>query len=276
MTGTNRREAVSKTHRAALPGRQNAPAMLGVSLKLYLDIERTRAWAREVAEVAARHQAIREGKVELFVLPSLPALEVTRQELRGSGVAWGAQDLNWEDRGAFTGAISGSDLSALGCGFVEIGHAERKRLFREDAQMVGRKLEAAFRNGLTPVMCVGESENTNVEAASAVCIAQLEDAFSYVGSADEASRIVVAYEPEWAIGQAEAASPDHVRGVAKRLRAWLDAHFGGRRSVIIYGGSAQSGTLSQLGGDVDGLFLGRFAHDVQDLSSILDEAAAQL
>lgn len=270
----SRRVAVSNSHASVRPGAPSAPALLGVSLKMYLDVSKTRAWAREVSEVAGSHPAIQDGKVQLFVLPSFTSIEASRRELEGSAVAWGAQDLHWEDRGAFTGAVSGSDLAELGCGFVEVGHAERKSIFQESSEVVGRKLEAAFRNGLTPVLCVGEPDEVSVFEASQACIAQLEDAFSYVSSAGELSELVVAYEPEWAIGQAEPASSGHVREVSMLLREWLDVRFAGQRASIIYGGSAQKGTLSQLGGAVDGLFLGRFAHDVRDLAAIIDEAAA--
>ncbi|GAA1322858.1 triose-phosphate isomerase family protein [Leucobacter albus] len=248
--------------------------ILGVSLKLYLDVAATGAWAGELAELAARHPAVAGERVRLFALPSLTALAQTRQQLAGTPVAWGAQDLHWEDRGAFTGAVSGADLAELGCRYVEVGHAERKRIFGETPAVVGQKLNAAFRNGLTPVFCVGEQRAGTPELAAAECIAQLEDAFGHVTQLSATSEIVVAYEPEWAIGRPVPAPAAHVRFVADRLRAWLGAHFAGAEASVIYGGSAQRGTLAELGDSVDGLFLGRFAHRVSDLAAIVDEAAA--
>lgn len=254
-------------------GAARPPALLGVSLKLYLDIARTRAWARDVAALSRASEAVREGRVRLFALPSLPAMTAVQQELAGTPVSWGAQDLHWEDRGAFTGAVSGSDLADLGCRYVEVGHAERKRIFGEDTETIGRKLDAAFRNGLIPVMCVGEPESTSPDEAAEVCIVQLSDALAHVTSIDERSEIVVAYEPEWAIGQAEPASAEYVRSVGTRLRAWLDTDLAHVPASVIYGGSAQRGTIGALAGDVDGLFLGRFAHDAAALADIVDEIA---
>lgn len=254
-------------------GAVRPPAMLGVSLKLYLDIASTRQWTREVAALAQTHAALSEGRVRLFVLPSLPSMVAAQQELSGSAAQWGAQDLHWEDRGAFTGAVSGTDLVDLGCRFVEIGHAERKRIFGEDDETVGRKLEAAFRNKLIPIMCVGEAVESTPEVAAEACIAQLSDALSYVTSIDAGSEIVVAYEPEWAIGKAQPAAAAYVRSVGIKLREWLDMNLAKTPSTVIYGGSAQRGTMGDLAGSVDGLFLGRFAHNVEDLAAIVDEIA---
>ncbi|KAM9862748.1 triose-phosphate isomerase [Leucobacter sp. BZR 635] len=248
--------------------------ILGVSLKLYLDVASTRSWARSVGELAHTHPALADGRVQLFVLPSLPSLAASSTELDGTGVAWGAQDLHWEDRGAFTGSVSGADLAELGCRYVEVGHAERKRIFGEDATVVGRKLEAAFRNGITPVLCIGEAAEGSAADAARECIAQLSEALGYARSVSSSSEIVVAYEPEWAIGQPKPAGAAHVRAVAEQLRGWLDANFTGT-AQIIYGGSAQRGTLAELGDSVDGLFLGRFAHRVEDLAGIVDEIAVR-
>lgn len=249
--------------------------ILGVSLKLYLGVAETAAWAGELAALAARHPAVAGGDVRLFALPSLPALERTRQQLAGTEVAWGAQDLHWEARGAFTGAVSGADLAELSCRYVEVGHAERKRIFGEDSTVVGRKLAAAFAAGLTPVLCVGEALAGAPDDAATECIAQLADALGYVSEFAETAELVVAYEPEWAIGQPAAAPAAHVSAVARSLRSWLLDALPGVNAAVIYGGSAQPGTLTELGDSVDGLFLGRFAHRVENLEAIIDEAAAR-
>ena len=90
------------------------PVMLGVSLKLYMNIAQSAQWARDVAIIANGHAAVKSGKVKLFVLPSLPAIPAVSDALEGTNIGWGAQDLHWEDRGAFTGATSGADLRELG------------------------------------------------------------------------------------------------------------------------------------------------------------------
>lgn len=248
------------------------PIVLGVSLKLYLDVESTVKWSRAVADLARAHPALAQGRVRLFVLPSLPALPRVREAFAGTLVGVGAQDLFWEDRGPFTGAVSGADLKAIGCAYAEVGHAERRALFGDDDEAVRRKLAAALRNGLTPVLCVGESVESGADAAAVQTGDELESALGALPRAGSGRELIVAYEPRWAIGQAEAASPDHVGTVIGELRATLKADSRVPAASVLYGGSAQPGTLSALAGRADGLFLGRFAHDPRRLALILDEA----
>lgn len=248
------------------------PPILGVSLKLYLDPERSVAWASRVAETARASTAAQRGDLRLFVLPSLPALAAVRDVLAGTGVAVGAQDLWWADRGAYTGGVSGADLAALGCSFVEVGHAERRRWFGEDDVTIGRKLAAAVRNGITPVLCLGEPEDVGHAAATFECVDRL-DAILDVADAPLVD-LVVAYEPEWAIGADRSASPEHVDAVCAGIRTRLDALGLPGSTDVIYGGSAGPGLLSRLGPQVDGLFLGRFAHDPEAFARIVDEAAS--
>jgi triosephosphate isomerase len=257
-----------------VPDGERRPILLGVSLKLYLDITQSSAWARGVAELARGSEPVRRGDVRLFALPSLPALPAVRDALAGSGVAVGAQDLHWEDRGAFTGAVSGADLVAAGCTYVEVGHAERRRIFGDDDAAVAAKLAAALRNGLVPVLCVGEPVRVDPAAAADECRRQLDAALARLDDRAPGADLVVAYEPEWAIGRAEPAAPEHVRAVAFALRAALDDDPRVASASIIYGGSAGRGLLRELGDAVDGLFLGRRAHDPADLAAIVEEAIA--
>lgn len=239
---------------------------------MYLDVDESALWAGQIADIAGAHPAVTAGDVRVFVLPSLPSLPGVLAAIGDAPVAVGAQDLFWADRGAYTGGVSGADLRQLGCRYVEVGHAERRQVFGEDAETIRLKFAAAVRNDLTPVLCVGEADENGTDAAADTCISQLEHALSGVDS--EVSELVVAYEPEWAIGRAEPADAEHVAAVAMRLRAHLGSRTGIRTSSVIYGGSAKPGLLSVLGNCVDGLFLGRFAHDTSSFSQILDEAAA--
>lgn len=247
------------------------PVLLGVSLKLYLDVDRSAAWAGRIAEISATHPAVLSGAVEVFVLPSLPALPGVIEAIGDAPVAVGGQDLFWEDRGAYTGGISGTDLKRLGCRYVEVGHAERRRVFGEDDETIRLKFAAAVRNGLTPVLCVGESEVQDAEAAADVCISQVENALSALDGR-RVDDLVVAYEPEWAIGRSAPADAAHVAAVTHRLRAHLDARADTASSCVLYGGSAGPGVLSALGDAVDGLFLGRYAHDPASFADIVAEA----
>lgn len=248
------------------------PLLLGVSLKLYLDIASSRKWARGVAQVAAERRDTLGETVRLFALPSLPALDAVRSELAGTPVELGAQDLHWEDRGAYTGEVSGADLLDAGCTFVEVGHAERRAMFGETDEIVGRKLSAAIRNGLTPVLCIGELVEGSPEDAAAESCAQLTSALAALAPSVR-SDLVVAYEPVWAIGQANPAGAEHVARVTAALRSTLSSDARIASSWVIYGGSAQHGSLSELGDSVDGLFMGRFAHDPEELARVIDEAA---
>jgi triosephosphate isomerase len=143
---------------------------------------------------------------------------------------------------------------------VEIGHAERRRLFHETDEVVAAKCAAASRNGIQPLLCIGERTRGTEREAVSESAAQLASA--------NAPDALVAWEPVWAIGADRPAEPEYIRAVCDGLRESL----GGRR--LIYGGSAGPGLLAELHGSVDGLFLGRFAHDVGALADVIDEAAA--
>ena len=123
------------------------------------------------------------------------------------------------------------------------------------------KTAAALRHGLVPLLCLGEAEPASAATAVEECRRQLDSALSLVRNPTEIGAIVVAYEPHWAIGGAEPASPDHIRTVCSALRADLALRTDHPDAGVIYGGSAGPGLLDRLGGSVDGLFLGRFAHD---------------
>jgi triosephosphate isomerase (TIM) len=245
------------------------PVFVGVSLKAYFGHTQARDWNSAVAEFARATPAIARGDVTLFVIPSylgvLPALEA----YAGTGVLVGAQDVAAEEPGPFTGEVTAAELAEVGVAVAEIGHAERRRLYGETDEVVAAKTAAALRHGLAPVLCLGETERGDAAAATATVVAQLRSGLDHA----PAGRVVVAYEPVWAIGAPEPASPDHVIPVAAGLRAALDALPGRDASAVVYGGSAGPGLLTALGDAVDGLFLGRFAHDPAALAAVLVEAS---
>lgn len=253
------------------------PMLVGVSLKMYFGHAQTLDWCSAVAGVSAEHHAIRSGAASLFVIPGYLSVTGAIGRLRGVASV-GAQDLASEDAGAFTGEVSGAELREVGCELVEVGHAERRRLFGETPEVVRAKTTAALRNGLAPVLCIGEPDQGDAEAAAAACIAQLDDALAGAVAGGITGRVIVAYEPHWAIGAAEPASPAHIRTVCSALRTHLDGLTAAGRvaqsSAVIYGGSAGPGLVSTIGDAVDGVFLGRFAHDPAALALVLDEVAA--
>ena len=245
-----------------------AAVTVGVSLKMYFGHRQTLDWCRQVAERAHAHPAVAAGTVQLFIVPGYLAVPAAVEIFRGSPVLVGAQDLATADSGAFTGEVSGAELAEVGVGVAEVGHAERRRLFGETEDVVAQKTTAALRNGLAPVLCIGEPVRSDPADAAAECIRQLTSALD--GAPD--GRVIVAYEPVWAIGAAVPAPAEYIRAVCSVLRKTVAALPGRDGSVVIYGGSAGPGLLGELGPDVDGLFLGRFAHDTRALGSVLDEA----
>jgi len=245
---------------------------IGVSLKMYFGYAETLEWCDRVGTLALRNPSVVAGAIDLFVIPSYPVLGAVLALLQSTPVAVGAQDLFWADRGAYTGEVSGVLLAELGCRYVEVGHAERRRLFAETDRIVALKVEAALRNGLCPIICVGETDRGEAAAAARHCIDQVSAALSNVHGRDDS--IIVAYEPLWAIGAAEPAPSEHIRQVCSELRDALDVFRPATSQRIIYGGTAGPGLFAQLEGTVDGLFLGRRAHDTSALASILDEVSA--
>ena len=243
--------------------------IIGVSLKMYFGHAQTLEWCRGVAALTAERPA---SSTRLFLLPSFPSLPAVADLLSGTGVAFGAQDLAAADAGAQTGEVGGAMLAELGCRYVEVGHAERRTLFGEGEDLVAAKTAAALRHGLVPVLCLGEAVRGEAAQAAVECVRQLDSALADSRAAGLTGPLVIAYEPHWAIGAAEPAPDEHISAVCAALRtavAELDAH---PDSSVIYGGSAGPGLLARLADTVDGLFLGRFAHDPAALATVLDEA----
>jgi triosephosphate isomerase len=256
------------------------PALtIGVSLKMYFGQRQTVDWCRAVAALAERHPAITGGAAELFVLPAAPMIDPVLRVFDGLSVGVGAQDLYGEDSGAFTGEVSGALLREMGCRYAEVGHAERRRLFGEDNATAAAKVAACWRNRLTPVLCVGESRRGTPGDAATACVEEAREVLGGAAAvlADAArpgGRVILAYEPHWAIGRPEPAPAEHIAEVTAALRVWLAGREEFAGSPVIYGGSAGGGLLTSMRDHVDGLFLGRFAHDPAALETILDEALA--
>lgn len=247
-----------------------ASVSVGVSLKMYFGHADARRWFERVAELAATYPAVVDGRVECFVIPTYVQLLPAIEAFRGTRVVVGAQDVATEDAGAYTGEVSAVELAEVGVRLAEVGHAERRRLFGETEAVVAAKAAAALRNGLTPVLCLGEADRLEATDAATEVVRQLHAALDGA----PAGRVIVAYEPVWAIGAPEPAPAEHITIVARALRDAVDALDGRDDSTVIYGGSAGPGLLTRLGEAVDGLFLGRFAHDPAALADVLDEAAA--
>jgi len=251
------------------PGSQtsNTRILVGVSTKMYLGYRDSLDWLERLQHEVDTRPALAAGRVVPFVIPSFPVLPAAARLLAGSPLLLGAQNCGWAD-GPWTGEVAPSMLAELGVRLVEIGHAERRRHFNEDDAMITRKVRAADDAGLAALLCVGERDGGQPAAAADFVFRQIESAVD--GDWDLAGRLVVAYEPVWAIGAAEPAAAAYVSDVVQRLRDQLT--FAGVPGLpVIYGGSAKPRLLPTLEG-VSGLFLGRFAHDPVNFGTVLDEA----
>jgi triosephosphate isomerase len=251
---------------------QEPKIVLGTSLKMYFSHAQTLEWSRAVAEILAGSPAVSDGSVEFFVAPTFPALPEVIRIFAPNPVA--AQNVASYERGPYTGEVSAAELAEIGVRIVEIGHAERRRLMGETDSQVAAKCALALRNGLTPLICVGESERGSVNHAVDVVTDQVNAALAEAGDAGPSARVLVAYEPHWAIGGAEPAPASYVGEVCQAARDRLGRPWGDLK--LLYGGAAGPGTLTALGETVDGLFLGRFVHDPREVARVLDEAAALL
>ncbi|MFK4107475.1 triose-phosphate isomerase family protein [Streptomyces sp. NPDC002176] len=253
--------------RPPFPGPSGQP-VVGVSLKLYMGVARTAAWLADVAALARS----RPAHTELFVLPSYICLPDARDLLAGTPVGYGSQHVHWAGEGPWTGEVSAAQLAELGCTYAEIGHAERRRHFGETDATVQARTTAALEHGLVPVICVGDDAEHDADLAIAQTLRQVRAA---VAGAAPGSDILVAYEPVWAIGADRPAPAARVRTVTRAVAEYLTGS--GVRGRILYGGSAGPGTYRDLldaGAPVDGLFLGRRAHDPAALAAVLDEVEA--
>lgn len=184
---------------------------------------------------------------------------------------FGAQDVSEHDSGAFTGEISGAFLKSLECTYVIVGHSERREYHHESSELVGAKAAAAIRHGLVPVLCVGESaQDLEERGASAVPVEQLEIA---LGGVPQGADIVVAYEPVWAIGSGQAATPEQAENVAGQLRVVVAAALGeevAARTRILYGGSVKSNNIASFlrEENVDGALVGGASLVVDEFAKI--------
>src|SRR5512135_2394328 len=214
---------------------------------------------------------------ELIVIPPFTALAEISRLLEGTGIGVGAQNLFWEDRGAYTGEVSGPMLKDAGCTHVLVGHSERRQYFGETDQGVNRKVRAALRSGLTPIVCIGETLEEREACATGVRVGhQLEEALKDLGP-EEASSLILAYEPVWAIGTGRTASPAQAEEVHARIRSFLEEKYGKERAayaIILYGGSVKPANAYALflEKDIDGFLVGGASLEAESFIGIAREA----
>ncbi len=214
------------------------------------------------------------GKAEAAVCPPFTVLASLTELLMDSGISLGAQDLFWEDEGAYTGEISGLMLKDLGCRYVIIGHSERRQYFGETDEQVNKKVKAALRHGLEPILCVGESlAQREAGETEALVKEQVEKALQGVEE-EKAGKIVIAYEPIWAIGTGRSSTGEDANRVAGLIRQTLAALYSpatGEKIRILYGGSVKPENIKEFMAqpEIDGALVGGASLDVESFTKIV-------
>jgi triosephosphate isomerase len=211
-----------------------------------------------VADVKGKAEVAGVESVICAPYTSLPALV---EAVKGTTLKVGAQNLHYEDNGAFTGEVSGIMLKELGVDYVIIGHSERRAYFAETDAIVNKKVHAAFKYSLLPIVCVGEKlEEREAGQTKAVCKLQTEAALQGLSS-DQASQVVIAYEPIWAIGTGKSSTSEDANEVISFIRELVKGLFGAAVANgvrIQYGGSVKPGNIKEYMAmsDIDGALVG--------------------
>lgn len=239
-------------------------------MKLYFSAARTREYVDQLLQLLSTDSSVLND-IDVFIIPDHITLVSVINQVKDHNIWCGAQDAFWEDTGAYTGEVSSSVLAEVGTRLVEVGHAERRRIFGETDEMTAKKAAAAARNGMIPLVCIGEQTRGETHTTAVTqCQAQIEAVLSAV---PEDAEVVFAYEPVWAIGAAQPAAADYVVSVTSAVRKLESIQRRSGPTRILYGGSAGPGLFEKLKDGVDGLFLGRFAHDPERFVKTIQEVA---
>jgi triosephosphate isomerase (TIM) len=213
---------------------------------------------------------------DIIVAPPYTAISTAVAAAAGSAVAIGAQDVHWGKEGALTGAICASMLSDAGCRYVIIGHSERRQFFHETDDNVARKTLAALQEGLIPIVCVGETEEErDAGLAEKVIQRQFRNGPGAL-TAEEFSRILLAYEPVWAIGTGRVATPEIAANAHRHLRECVAEQYSARHALavrILYGGSVKPDNVRELmarAEEIDGALVGGASLDAKSFASIVN------
>ena len=201
------------------------------------------------------------AEIEIVLAPPFTALSAVARAIGTHPFALAAQDVHWEDQGPFTGEVSALMLKDLGCRYVIVGHSERRRHFEETNATAGKKLVAALRHGLKPILCIGETWDQRANGQTEPVLAtQLTESLSPVEK-DHAAEVVIAYEPVWAIGSGHPATPQQAGETHRHIRTQLMALWGpdaGARVPILYGGSVTPDNIAELlaAPEINGVLVG--------------------
>lgn len=225
-----------------------------------------------VRELAALTKTVTD--VEMVVCPPFTALAAAAGAVAGTAIGLGAQNMHWEEKGAFTGEIAPGMLKDIGCTHVIIGHSERRQYFAETDKTVNQKTKAAFKAGLAPIVCVGETlAEREANATEKVVGIQVKGGLEGL-TAEQAANLVIAYEPVWAIGTGRTASAGDANAVCAFIRRTVGAMFGqivADSLRIQYGGSVKPDNIAELMAqpDIDGALVGGASLEADSFSKLV-------
>ena len=241
--------------------------------KMFNTIGESIALVSELATAVAKH-----SDREIVVCLPFTSLAAVKPVLAGSNIKLGAQNVHWEEKGAFTGEISPAMLIDAGCEYVLLGHSERRQFFAETDENVNRKLKAVLKSGLTPIVCVGESlSEREAGITSTVVSRQIKIGLDGI-DAESAKKIIIAYEPIWAIGTGRTATSSDANAVCAFIRLTLTGMLGTPVADAIriqYGGSVKPDNVDELMGssDIDGALVGGASLKAADFGRIVSFTA---
>lgn len=244
--------------------------IVGISMKIYKN------YPDELINYVERLMEEKSilDEIDVFILPSMGTLYPIANIINNSSLMYGAQNIAPEAKGALTGEYSVESLCNIGGTVVEIGHAERRQIFNEDDEMIAKKVKLACEYNMTTLLCIGEDQKLQINERKELLKKQLKSNLNLVEE-NHLNKIVIAYEPVWAIGKDEAASTNYIHSSHKIIREILYELFQEESYSIriIYGGSVSAQNSARIldNKDTDGVFVGRFGHNVDNFIEILEQ-----
>jgi triosephosphate isomerase len=245
--------------------------------KMNKTLSETRDYFRRFLKPAAKYR----GRVEIFILVPHTVLALAADLTKGSGIKIGSQDHFWEDFGAYSGEISAAMVKDCGGEYAMIGHYERRYYFHETEEQIHKKTKAALQHQLVPVVCIGESIEQRQSGQTSVTIEKQVDIILKDFSTEEMARCMILYEPYWAVGAQESASPEQAQEAHAIIRNKIASQWGepvSKKVRILYGGSVRWDNVAQFiaQSDVDGVGVGRAGWKPDSFLKILDSVFSKI
>ncbi len=245
----------------------NSKTLIGSSWKMNKNVDESISYAKKLNEFVLNGINDQQD-IEVFFLPTFLPLFSLKSIITSPKLKYGSQNSGWQDEGPFTGEVSPAHLKDSGCTYIELGHAERRSMFMEDDGMINRKLKAVLKNDLRPILCIGEKEKSkNMKDVFKFLAKQVQTGLKDV-HLDDLDKVVIAYEPVWAIGAKYSAPVKYIEDSLAFIRELLKREYGNsisQRQFIIYGGSVTPQSTPDILSleNVNGIFIGRAALNLE-------------